>query len=1055
MQLAITYVVAALSFATAAVGPVSAQNLSPLQWVTGDSSAVPSYGDQQYPAIARGGSQFLAVWQDTRGITSAHDILAARLDTSGKLIDTTPIVVTQAAADQTSPRVVWNGQNWLVVWFSQTPTQSYWATNILAARVSPQGAVLDPVPLAISNTDSGSILFAAASDGTNWIVVWEGGSAGSSDVRAARISPGGSLLDPTGVVLIPGTYYLRFGLEMSCTSAVCLLLWNEWQAATNSNDILSLRISPALQVLDSKPRAIAATLNVTEQNARAASDGAEFFVVWEGVDPITMAGAVVGTRVSAQGAPADTGGKTISSPTAYGPLPAVDWDGTNWVLAWTDTVIKTARVAASGAVLDPGGVTIDPAINSYKAGAAIAGAAGGGARVLWHDMRAGGGQPNDVFLALVAANGQPSAGTPISMAAPSQQTPRVAASGSRYLTVYLSAVSGTNRIMAQLIDSGGVPLSQAPILLATGANLSTPSVAWNGSVFLAVWTDTAANAIYGARVQPDGTVLDATPVLIMSGAEPDAAANGGAFFVVGSNAPGNPEYRFPYGVLVNGTTGKPGTPAAIGGSFIMHPRVAPLGSGWIAVWQHHATHDDPHSTLNGAFIQSNGTPLPEIGIESLASMYHYNPAIGGNGSIALVTWEDPRVSNADWNIYAKRIQADHTILDGTGIAVTTAPNNQTHSTVGWDGNRFVVAWEDLRNITFFLDARPDIYAARVDPANGAVLDPAGFAVLNGNVPEMSPAVVGSGGSSMIAASAFRAEQPRVSFRTGYRMLDAIANKPPAAVAAANPYSGPAPLVVNFISSGSFDPDGSIVARLWDFGDGSTSTVADPVHTYAAPGSFTASLTLTDNLGAPTSTSLLITPLTVTNPNQPPIAVASVTPGQGNAPLAVAFSSAGSRDPDGTITSYSWNFGDGASSTVPNPGHTYAAPGVYTALLQVTDNSGAKSSTSVTVTALGVMRSTAISMRAFTRFAVFTVYANVTVSDATGAPVPGATVTATWTVPQNLQQQQSAVTDATGVASFSISPSTNRGTFTIAIDDIAKGAYTFDRANSVLTKSLTR
>src|SRR5205814_2602364 len=69
-------------------------------------------------------------------------------------------------------------------------------------------------------------------------------------------------------------------------------------------------------------------------------------------------------------------------------------------------------------------------------------------------------------------------------------------------------------------------------------------------------------------------------------------------------------------------------------------------------------------------------------------------------------------------------------------------------------------------------------------------------------------------------------------------------------------------------------------------------------------------------------------------NQPPVAVESADPRQGPAPLTVPFSSAGSTDPDsgpGPLT-FSWTFGDGGTSTDPNPVHTYAARGLYMARL---------------------------------------------------------------------------------------------------------------------------
>lgn len=72
---------------------------------------------------------------------------------------------------------------------------------------------------------------------------------------------------------------------------------------------------------------------------------------------------------------------------------------------------------------------------------------------------------------------------------------------------------------------------------------------------------------------------------------------------------------------------------------------------------------------------------------------------------------------------------------------------------------------------------------------------------------------------------------------------------PIAVADASaPTSGAAPLAVSFSSSGSYDPDGTIVAYDWDFGDGTTSTVVNPVKSYANPGTYTASLVVVDNTG---------------------------------------------------------------------------------------------------------------------------------------------------------------------------------------------------------------
>jgi PKD repeat protein len=83
-------------------------------------------------------------------------------------------------------------------------------------------------------------------------------------------------------------------------------------------------------------------------------------------------------------------------------------------------------------------------------------------------------------------------------------------------------------------------------------------------------------------------------------------------------------------------------------------------------------------------------------------------------------------------------------------------------------------------------------------------------------------------------------------------------------------------------------------------------------------------------------------------NRPPSASCSASPVEGEAPLTVAFTGSGS-DPDGTITSYLWSFGDGASSTEQSPGHTYSLVGTYTATLTVSDDGGATGQDLVVIT----------------------------------------------------------------------------------------------------------
>ena len=174
------------------------------------------------------------------------------------------------------------------------------------------------------------------------------------------------------------------------------------------------------------------------------------------------------------------------------------------------------------------------------------------------------------------------------------------------------------------------------------------------------------------------------------------------------------------------------------------------------------------------------------------------------------------------------------------------------------------------------------------------------------------------------------------------------NQPP--VAKANgPYSGTVGNPISFSSAGSADPDGTIADFAWNFGDGTRpSHDPNPAHTYAVAGTYTAALTVTDNLGA-TGTATAMVTVTSGGGNQPPVAKAN-GPYSGTVGNPISFSSAGSTDPDGTIVAYSWNFGDGSRpSPDPNPIHSYAVAGTYTATLTVTDNLGATGTATATVT----------------------------------------------------------------------------------------------------------
>ena len=149
--------------------------------------------------------------------------------------------------------------------------------------------------------------------------------------------------------------------------------------------------------------------------------------------------------------------------------------------------------------------------------------------------------------------------------------------------------------------------------------------------------------------------------------------------------------------------------------------------------------------------------------------------------------------------------------------------------------------------------------------------------------------------------------------------------PPIAVFEANPSSGYAPLDVKFTDLSSGTPE----SWSWEFGDGGTSTEQNPLHTYTTVGNYTVNLTVQNNCGTNTTSGTIVALCLE------PVADFSANRTSGKVPLSVQFTDSSQNN----VTSWSWQFGDGGTSTKQNPVHTYTAPGTYTVNLTVMNNCG--------------------------------------------------------------------------------------------------------------------
>jgi len=147
---------------------------------------------------------------------------------------------------------------------------------------------------------------------------------------------------------------------------------------------------------------------------------------------------------------------------------------------------------------------------------------------------------------------------------------------------------------------------------------------------------------------------------------------------------------------------------------------------------------------------------------------------------------------------------------------------------------------------------------------------------------------------------------------------------------------------------SSDPDGRIISWEWDFGDGTPrNREQNPTHSYSNIGTFNVVLKVTDDTGATSTKSKSITVI-----NRPPTASFRHSPSTPTDLEIVQFTDESS-DPDGRIISWRWDFGDKITSSEQNPRHRYADDGSYIVTLTVTDNDGASSTTTKSISVTNV------------------------------------------------------------------------------------------------------
>jgi hypothetical protein len=426
--------------------------------------------DQTTPVLAFNGSQYLVAWTDARNMaTSDLDIYGALVSTSATVTPSEGFVISTGAADEEAPATASNGTNYLVVWQDYRNSATSGA-DLYGVRVSTTGAVLDPTAIAISTAPGDQVSPYVATDGANYLVVWEdyrNAETAGVDVYGARVTGSGTVLDPDGIPISTGDYD-QLAPAAAAGLGGYLVVWEDGRnLATTGADIYGSRVSSAGAVLDAGGLPIC-TVNSAQYSAAVAFDGTHYLVVWSDERNLGVTGVdVYGTRVTTSGTVLDSPNIPIIQAAGDDIFPAVASAAGGFLVVWEDgrnsattgDEIFGTRITDAGVVSDPGGLAI-AVTPGYEATPAVA-ASGTNYLVVWEDGRNSATTGADIYGARVTTGGVvlDTAGVAINTGLFDQQLPKLASGSPRdFLVVCQSLESGASRIVGNFVYLDDFPI---------------------------------------------------------------------------------------------------------------------------------------------------------------------------------------------------------------------------------------------------------------------------------------------------------------------------------------------------------------------------------------------------------------------------------------------------------------------------------------------------------------------------------------------------------------------------------------------------------------------
>lgn len=406
-----------------------------------------------------------------------------------------------------------------------------------------------------------------------------------------------------------------------------------------------------------------------QQRISVASDGHDYLVVW--VDGRARSyDSIIAARVNASGELIDVQGLFV----ARGPIATagVVWSGDAYTIVWATggdlSQLRGVRVTREGSV---GAARVLAAHGTFAGTGALA---SDGTRTVAGYQRADGNRALvlDAGLNVVAD---------VALAPAARTPPLVSASRNGFVAAWTIVDPTSPVIEGVRLSPNGTLLDAAPVVLGSGSIRALAGDGENylllrrsGKEFGAVAVPADLQSASASRPLPDGDALDALTLF----------AAGGHYVAVGP--------RFSQGVLTlvaipidrTGVASAP-VPLAVSGYF----GAASSGDGFLLAWPRLLSPDDATRSHLLSRVYDAGPVAPRSAEQILSTtvVWQDEPGLATNGTVHLVRWREAG------GLYAARIGADGTSLDGSGIILTREPSASGRSVI-WDGREFLVSWTE-------------------------------------------------------------------------------------------------------------------------------------------------------------------------------------------------------------------------------------------------------------------------------------------------------------------------------------------------------------------------